>query len=201
MQIIDADPTRMIDLPGVGPCPRPVDIDESVTGFRTLKSLRIYRFQPAVTIKGESEGDEVYVLPLDGAVDLAISGAHPLAASLSAAGERALYMPPGHAYRLTPSAETLVAYARAVARGRVATHVVSAFKGAEAEALSFVLSELGDGEDLSTDSAIERLIHVIGGTVLIGGQRVVAPQTVALARGEQGAARAVGRASVLMVSA
>ena len=68
MKIIDADDTRMIDLPGVGPCPRPVDIDQGVTGFHRLKSLRIYRFEPGPAIHGDSETDEVFILPLPASV-------------------------------------------------------------------------------------------------------------------------------------
>ncbi|MEZ5776913.1 MAG: hypothetical protein R3E44_00985 [Paracoccaceae bacterium] len=202
MQIIEADDTRMIDLPGVGPCPRPVDIDERVTGFTTLKSLRIYRFQPDVTIEGESEGDEVYVAPIGGSVDMEIVGQHPLLADLSAAsGNSALYMPPEHAYRLTPRTGTLVAYARAAAVGRVATQVVAMRGGSDAEKLAFVLADLDDESELGTDNGKERLIHVVAGKAFLGGQTVSASQTIALRNGENGSVRAIGQTSILMVSA
>jgi hypothetical protein len=55
MQVIEPDFDRMIELPGVGPTPRPVDIDQSVTGFRDLVSLRIYEFADGTTIDGEAE--------------------------------------------------------------------------------------------------------------------------------------------------
>lgn len=201
MQIITADPTRMIELPGVGPCPRPVDIDESVTGFRTLKSLRIYRFARGVTIEGESESDEVYVIPIGGAVAMRITGAQPLDARLTGDASRALYMTPDHAYRLTPEADVQVAYARAAARGRVATHVVEGMRGTGAEALAFELADLSGGQTLASDAAKERLIHVIDGAIRVAGQTVAAPSTAALAAGEAAEIAAKGSARVLLVSA
>jgi 5-deoxy-D-glucuronate isomerase len=198
MKIINADPTRMIDLPGVGPCPRPVDIDQSVTGFNRLKSLRIYRFAPGATIEGESEEDEVYIVALDGAARMEISGAHPLSADLGPG--RALYMTPHHAYRLTPAAQTHVAYSRALAAGRVATHATGA-QGGAAEHLQFRVVALKGGDRLPTDPARERLVHVIAGRIAVGSDAVAAPQTVALAAGEAPSIAAEGAAEVLVVSA
>ena len=74
MQQFASDFSRRIDLEGVGPAPRPVDIDQKQTGFKTLKSLRIYRFQPGPPILGESEVDEVFILPLTGEIQMAIFG-------------------------------------------------------------------------------------------------------------------------------
>lgn len=202
MQIINADPARLIDLPGVGPCLRPVDIDPSVTGFAQLKSLRIYRFRAGATIAGDSEGDEVYIVPFGGAVELQITGVTPLKATLSArSGNRALYLAPGRSYRLTPETETLVAYARAAAVGRVLSHVVTSPSDTLAEALSFVIADLSDGETLANDSAKERLIHVVSGAIVVAGQSVFASQTAAFASGEPGLAQAVGASTVLLVSA
>ena len=201
MQIIAADETRMIDLPGVGPCPRPVDIDQSVTGFATLKSLRIYRFAPAVTIEGESEKDEVYVVPVGGAVRMQIGGAHPLEATLSETGHRALYMTPHHAYRLTPESQVQVAYARAAATGTVACHVIEGRRGDRAEALAFDAADLAEGATLIHDARRERLIHVISGALDVGGVSVASTGTIALAAGEAAMVRASGATAVLMFSA
>lgn len=186
MQIIDKDDNRMIDLPGVGPCPRPVDIDESVTGFETLKSLRIYRFQRGAAIEGESEIDEVFVVPVTGRISLAISGAHPVAAELSPEGPaRALYMTPDHAYRLAPGAETLVAYARAAAEGRVPCQAVEAAESAGlAEKLAFRVVGLKTGETLSLGGAVETLCSVVDGQGRLGETVLNSGQTVALAHGE-----------------
>lgn len=202
MQIIHPDPTRMIDLPGVGPCPRPVDIDQSVTGFIRLKSLRIYQFQAGIPIAGDSEDDEVYILPFGGAVRLQITGQSPLDTLLSPhSGPCALYMAPHHSYLLTPVTPSMVAYMRATAIGRVACHAVQGHSDTLAEALSFAVTNLTDGEELPTTTSKERLIHVVSGSVVINGQAVFAGQTAALTSGMAGMALATGPATVLVVDA
>ena len=202
MQIIHADPARMIDLPDVGPCPRPVDIDQSVTGFTRLKSLRIYRFRAGVTIAGDSEGDEVYIVPFGGTVQMQITGVTPLTATLSAGSEsRALYMAPDHSYRLTPGTETLVAYARASAVWRIASHVVNRPGDTLAEALSIVIAELSDGDTLANHPAKDRLIHVVSGAIVVAGRQVTASQTAAFAPGQNGLVQADGLTTLLVVSA
>ena len=202
MQIIDADDTRMIDLPGVGPCPRPVDIDQSLTGFTRLKSLRIYRFQPVVTIHGDSEVDEVYIVPFGGAVRMQITGQTPLEATLSDSSDpRALYMAPNHSYQLTPVAETVVCYARASATGRIGCHAVKGISDGNAENLSFIIVDLAAGDAMPNDSTKDRLIHVVAGSIVIDGQPVTKTQTAALFPGESGLVQATSRTMLLMVSA
>ena len=202
MQIINADPTRMIDLPGVGPCPRPVEIDQSMTGFTRLKSLRIYRFQPGVTINGDSEVDEVYIVPFGGRVDMNITGTTPVQARLSAASApRALYMAPDHSYQLTPVTESLVAYARAAATGRVPCHAVQGRGDANAEFLSFTIADLAAGDAMPTDGAKSRLVHIIAGSIVIEGQPVTETQTAALSSGQSGLVQASSPTTLLMVSA
>lgn len=201
VQIINADPTRMIDLPGVGPCPRPVDIDETVTGFTTLKSLRIYSFAAGQAIEGESESDEVYVVPIGGAISMQIEGAHPLQATLSDTGPRALYMTRDHAYRLDPKSDVQVAYARAASTGRVATHVVDGTQGDTAETLAFAVVDLAAGDAVDTDAGRERLVHVIDGVLAAGDVRITASQTVALPVGKEQVMTADKTARVLIVSA
>lgn len=202
MLIIPADPTRMINLPGIGPCPRPVDIDQSVTGFTRLKSLRIYRFQPGVTVNGDSEGDEVYILPFGGAVQMQITGATPLDTSLSPdAGTRALYMAPDHSYRLTPISGALVAYARAAATGRIACHTVQNHSDANAEVLSFTIADLTSGDMMPDDITKERLFYLVSGSIVVDGQPVSETQTAALTSGQPGVLRATSTATLLIVSA
>ena len=93
MRLIFPDPARMIDLPGVGPCPRPVDIDQRLTGFQRLKSLRIYRFEPGPAIHGESEVDEVFITALEGRFAMAIDGPHALEAELGPVSYTHLTLP------------------------------------------------------------------------------------------------------------
>ncbi|WDR01329.1 hypothetical protein PSQ19_10875 [Devosia algicola] len=199
MQIIGSDPTRMIDLPGSGPCPRPVDIDERVTGFSTLKSLRIYTFAKGQMIDGESEGDEVYVVAIGGAVDMVVSGTHPLHVTLSPGDVQALYMTPEHAYKLKPQSHVQVAYARAQASGHVASHAVTGTRGDAAETLRFALVNLLAGDVLDQHLSGERLIHLIAGTVDVDGTTVNAPQTIALPMGEIAPVRARAATQLLVV--
>ncbi len=183
MRIIDPDDRRMVDLPGVGPCPRPVDIDQSATGFRRLKSLRIYRFVPGPPICGDSEVDEVFILPLTGDFDMAITGNHPLSTSVSASGpNRALYMAPDHSYLLTPLNAVSVAYARAGAKGRVPCQTLSASEGADlAEHLRYHLLDLTTGQTLIPGWGGETLVHVVEGTLDLSGVTIAEGQTLAFA--------------------
>ena len=198
MQIIEADPARMIDLPGIGLCPRPVDIDQSVTGFKALKSLRIYRFSAGSVVHGNSEGDEVFIVPLNGEVTMEIIGAHPLTAILGQGAARALYMAPDHSYRLAPKTETLVAYARAAGNGSIPTHISPS---GGAERLIYALTDLDPGLTLPNDQSKERLVHVVQGKVSLDGIVVIAPETVALPSGENATIRALTSALVLMITA
>lgn len=119
MRLVTADPDRRIAIHGVpGLVSRPVDIDQSLTGFRALRSLRIYRFAAGRVIEGDAEQDEVFVVVLAGSIEFAVSGPQPAHFELSSAGSVPLracvaYLPPHHTYRLSSRSESEVAYARA----------------------------------------------------------------------------------------
>ena len=123
LTLLKANQTRGVELAGVsGPVPRPVDIDQTLTGFETLRTLRIYRFEPPAVIDGHAEEDEVYLVVLAGSVDLVVRSAHWAASAtrftLTAAGPQdpvacAAYLPPQAEYELTPLTAADVAYARA----------------------------------------------------------------------------------------
>lgn len=197
MQIIEKDDSRRIDLPGVGPCPRPVDIDQSVTGFTTLKSLRIYKFAPDAVIEGESEIDEVFVVPVSGQISLEISGIHPCTATLGEGGDAALYMTPLHAYQLTPQSATEVAYVRAEAKGDVPSQTVSgAASSGLAERLAFRIVDLKAGESLSLGGK-ETLAYCIDGQT----ESIIAGQTLALAEGESAKLTATADSRLFIVTA
>ena len=202
MRLIEPDETRMIDLPGVGPCPRPVDIDQQLTGFKTLKSLRIYRFQPGPAIHGESEVDEVFILPLSGTMEMEILGRDAFQGRLSAGGQnRALYMAPHHAYRLSPVDKVLVAYVRAEAGGKVPVQAVAGNESAGlAEHLCFRRMALRAGERLEVGGA-ETLVHVITGGLRCATGAVGAGQTMALTAVEARVLAVVAEADLLIVSA
>jgi hypothetical protein len=123
MRLIKADHERRLQIPGVPePVLRPVDIDKSKTGFETLRSLRIYRFDPGSVIDGHAEEDEVMIVLLAGSIELTLieEGPNPGAQTftLSAVGDQqkspcAAYLPPLAAYRLVALSAADVAYARA----------------------------------------------------------------------------------------
>ena len=123
MNLIKADHDRKIEIPGVpGLVRRPVDIDQSRTGFAALRTLRIYRFDPESVIKGHAEEDEVFIVVLAGSIELAMSSDNWTDSQrhfrLAAAGDSgktpcAAYLPPHAAYQLTPRSEADIAYARA----------------------------------------------------------------------------------------
>jgi len=119
MRLVKADHDRRIEIHGVeGLVNRPVDIDQSITGFRDLRSLRIYRFDAGSVIGGDAEQDEVFVVALAGSFELRVRGPHPGHFELSGAGSGGprgcvVYLPPHHTYSLRSRTATEVAYARA----------------------------------------------------------------------------------------
>jgi hypothetical protein len=124
MKRIAADFDRSIHLEGVGPVSRPVDIEQAMTGFNTLRTLRVYRFEPGAVIDGHAEEDEVFILVLAGEVELTMTAASQEGAPtrLGAPGASgniacAAYLPPHGAYRLVPKTQADIAYVRATPEG------------------------------------------------------------------------------------
>jgi hypothetical protein len=126
---IAPDPARRVDLPGVGPVPRPLEVGRDVSGLLGV-TLRGYRFAAGHVIDGEAEGDEVAILLASGRVSLEVAAGHAVPAADAErhdldgraepfAGDlEGVYLPPHHAYRLRVVEEAEVLYARAVAEGR-----------------------------------------------------------------------------------
>ena len=136
--LFKADHARHIELAGVGPALRPVDIDQSQTGFAALRTLRIYHFEPPAVIHGHAEEDEVFIVVLQGEIELQMRSEHwsrSEGGSRSHDGSRsddrftlraadaaspvtcAAYLPPHAEYALTPRTGADVAYARALPAG------------------------------------------------------------------------------------
>lgn len=122
-RLFKADHDRRIELEGVGPAARPVDIDQAQTGFAVLRTLRIYHFEPRAVIKGHAEEDEVFIVVLEGEIELQIRSEHwssserrftLAAADKSVSVACAAYLPPHAEYSLTPRSGADVAYARAL---------------------------------------------------------------------------------------
>lgn len=217
MLIIPADFDRRIDLPGAGPCPRPVDIDRSRTGFGDLVSLRIYSFARGVVIDGEAEGDEVFIVLMRGAADIAISrsGRQLGAFSLQAEGMRALYMPPHASYQLTAVADCDIAYARTepvrTDLPQVRAFVPTADRldvAGYATGMDLTLRSLLAGEDVELGKGghlPERFVHVRGAeemTAIIDGATLKSWDSAALDEDESVRMTIkTGAADVLTISA
>ena len=151
--------------------------------------------------------DEVFILPLAGAFDITVTGAFGLTTQLAATGPvQALYMTPHHGYRLAPCGETVVAYARAEAEGRVPVQAVAAAVSIGlAERLQFHLVDLSFGAALALPEG-EVLFHVRDGglrveTTVGGVVPVTAGQTIALPNDRPVSIRALAPTRVLVLSA
>lgn len=142
MILIKPDMNRRITIPGVpGPILRPVDVDQAGTGFSSLRTLRIYRFEAGSMIEGHAEEDEVFIVLLSGSVELTMSEdaskpntaatpANPVRLSAPDAGRSvccAAYLPPQAAYKLVANRDADVAYARATPSGTRPAKVFSSF--------------------------------------------------------------------------
>ncbi len=127
MRLIKAEHDRLIAIEGVpNPVKQPVSIDKSQTGFATLRSLRIYRFEADSVVDGHAEEDEVFMVVLAGTVELTLIDSNPADIPrpiiVSAVGDSpghpcAAYLPPHAAYQLVPRTRADVAYARATPAG------------------------------------------------------------------------------------
>ena len=127
MNLIKADHDRRLEIPGVpGLVRRPVDIDQSQTGFTSLRTLRIYQFDAGSVINGHAEEDEVLIVVIAGSIELAMtsdnwSDSHcPFTLAPASNSDNtacAAYLPRHAAYRLIARSEADVAYARATPFG------------------------------------------------------------------------------------
>lgn len=201
MQIIRPDYNRRIDLPGAGPCPRPVDIDQSVTGFTGLVSLRVYSFSRGMVIHGEAEEDELFIVLMRGVIEVAVDQGAARVGAFSLRhdhGARAVYMPPQSAYLLKAGSDADVAYAR-VKPISTPLPEVRAFEPvndrldvvAHATGMAVTLAVLTPGYPFAgeeaSDAPPERLMHMRsddGGAIVIAGGELADWDTAALASGE-----------------
>ena len=160
MILIKPDNTRRIDITGVpAPVKRPVDIDQARTGFTTLRTLRIYRFEAGSVIEGHAEEDEVFIVLLSGSAELTMienldtpaDPGHPV--TLSAPEDEdgaacAAYLPSGAAYKLIAKTDADVAYARATSTGTRRAKVFSSSVRAGIHDVRFLLEETDYAERL-----------------------------------------------------
>lgn len=208
MQMLPSDFSRRIELEGVGPAPRPVDIDQSKTGFSRLVSLRIYSFIPGPPILGEAEGDEVAIVVLNGRCEIAVTGTRAGTFVLDAnEGARAIYLPPNHHYELSPLNAVDVAYARAPSTTesppRSFSGRVLGDQGAF-ESLRFSLTTLAEGKSATLgDASTERLVFVQSAKPVVIGDRdqLHSWDCLALNPGETATASALANTLLYIVSA
>ncbi len=156
MKLIKPDHTRRIDIEGVPqPVRRPVDIDQSQTGFKNLRTLRIYRFDAGSVIDGHAEEDEVFIILLSGLAELSMTaeGIDIRSALLSSAGDRvstacAAYLPPNGTYQLIAKSECDVAYVRATPAGIRLPKVLVQNPSAVSEGVTVLFEESAHAEKL-----------------------------------------------------
>jgi hypothetical protein len=181
MKKISSDLSRFVNLEGVGEVSRPVDIDQSVTGFSDLVSLRIYKFLSGQVINGEAEDDEVCIVFLSGDVMMEVTGKGHYSWAIHGrknvfdAPPHVVYLPPHYHYKLSPHTDAEVAYARAKAKGHFPPrliepkilgrsdedHLVQLLREGEAEKLlcsEFRLAR--GGEQTFEESPCEHLVHI-----------------------------------------
>lgn len=206
----------MIELPGVGACPRPVDIDQSLTGFSDLVSLRVYTFACGMVIDGEAEEDELFIVLMRGTIDVEVAGGSTNSFALqTGSGVRAVYLPPHDRYRLHARSDADVAYARA-RPGVDTAKMARAFEGMDgslaifgyADSMSIALSVATHGSDRALSELAapsgERLIHVQsndGGAICVAGQLLHDWQTLALGPDDCGKIELANSCATILVVA
>jgi hypothetical protein len=198
MKLIKADHNHRLQIPGVpDPVLRPVDIDKAKTGFETLRSLRIYRFDAGSVIDGHAEEDEVMIVLLAGSIELTLideeAGGSAQTYTLSAVTEKqgapcAAYLPPLAAYHLVALTDADVAYARATPADGPPYRVFNALEEEVTypRLLRLRIVELGAGstQPLPATNA-EALLHIkTNGVVTVAGATLASWDTLAIAPGE-----------------
>ena len=190
MQVIEPDFDRVIDLPGGGRTPCPVALDGSLTGYRALVSLQVIEPTDGTVVDGETDGDEVLLVLLAGAVSIVVAGAHEAELQLDADGAWAAYLPPRHRYRLGPLTPATIALVRAPAAGATAPRAFHPVQGVlaidePAQRLRLRLLPLEGETDASAglDRGSERLVHFTG-PARVAGRELPPMHTLVLSPGE-----------------
>jgi 5-deoxy-D-glucuronate isomerase len=153
MKKIPSDYNRFVKLEGVGEVSRPVDIDQGVTGFSDLVSLRIYKFLERQVINGEAEEDEVCIVFLGGDVTIEVTGEENHTWTFQGRKRafdglpHVVYLPPHYHYKLSPHTDAEVAYARAKAEGHFPPRLIE----------PKVLQSQTIGQDVTE----HRLVHIL----------------------------------------
>ena len=143
--------------------PRPVDIDQAMTGFTKLRTLRIYQFDKGSVIHGHAEEDEVFIVVMAGSIELTmivdpskefLGPVTLIAPTTSDSVACAAYLPPHAAYTLVAQSASDVAYARAQPASSPAPKIFSSLAQADTRDTAVLLEELAYAERLRF-----RLVH------------------------------------------
>ena len=204
MTIIEPDFDRIIDLPGAGPTPRPVEIDGRAMGFHDLLSLHIDELADGAVIEGAAE-EEVLLVLLAGAI--AVDVIHPAAMTvlLDADGDWGLHLPPGSAWRLRPQTPATLAHAAArpgvpfAPKALRPTDGSLRLDGPEGN-LRLHLHPLDGGTHVASDldEGLEHFLH-FSGPARVDGRELPPMHTLALDPGER--AEATGEGELLAFAA
>ena len=204
MTIIEPDFDRLIDLPGAGPAPRPVDIDGQAIGFHDLLSLHIDELADGAVIE-DAAAEEVLLVLLAGAI--AVDVVHPSAMTvlLDADGDWGLHLPSGSIWRLRPQTPATLAQAAARRGAPFALKTLRPTNGSlrldgpegnlrlhlhPLDGEAHVASDLDDG--------LERLLH-FSGPARVAGRELPPMHTLALHPGER--TQATGDGEMLALAA
>ncbi|MDP9363552.1 MAG: 5-deoxy-glucuronate isomerase [Chloroflexota bacterium] len=124
---VASDDAARVWIEGVGEAERRLEITPARAGWEFL-SFRTYTVRQGQTIDGESAGDEVCMILLSGAVTMEAAG-HSWQLdgreSVFAGRPFAVYLPPGHTYRMTVLRDADCAYGHAPAEGKLPPRLIT----------------------------------------------------------------------------
>lgn len=120
---VSSDWDARIWFEGTGWAERRLEVTPAIAGWDSL-SFRTYTFRAGQMIDGESADDEMAMVLLSGAITMEVAGPGWSdvwemrgRSDVFAGPPFALYLPPGHTYKLTVHADADCAYGRAPATG------------------------------------------------------------------------------------
>ncbi len=124
---VASDYDARVWIEGVGEAERRLEITPARAGWDYL-SFRTYTFRQGQVIEGESAGDEMCMVLLSGSITIEAAGQTWICdgrASVFAGLPYAVYLPPGHTYRMTVRADADCAYGRAPAEGKLPPRLIT----------------------------------------------------------------------------
>ena len=204
MTIIEPDFDRLIDIPGAGPTPRPVEIDGRAAGFHDLLSFCIDDLADGAIVEGTAE-EEVLLVLLAGAIAVDVTGPGAEEFRLDADGDWGLHLPAGSGWRVRPltpatlaraSARSSAPFAPKALRPIDGTLILDGPDGSLRLRLHPLDGTPSHGPDVPESQ--ERLLH-FSGPARVDGRDLPPMHTLALKPGER--AIVAGEGEILAISA